>query len=60
MFGSSFGNQGYQAPRTLTDLVVEVPCTLIELYNGCYKEISYQKSVLNNDMRTTSIVTEQQ
>ena len=30
------------------DLVIEVPCTLLELYNGCNKTISYSRRVLNS------------
>ena len=33
---------------------VPINCTLNELYNGCSKEIHYEKTILNKDERTTS------
>ncbi|CAG9312917.1 unnamed protein product [Blepharisma stoltei] len=38
------------------DLIVEVPCTLAELYLGCQKRVTYEKIELNNDRITTSKV----
>lgn len=40
------------ASKKLADLVVEVPCTLKELYNGCAKKVCYTRTVLNKDGRT--------
>lgn len=40
------------------NLVVKVPCTLNEIYNGCFKEISYQRVVLNKDGRSTKLIDE--
>ena len=37
----------------MSDLIVDVECTLNELYNGCMKEVRYLKTLLNNDGRTT-------
>lgn len=38
-------NDEYKVPN----LVVPVHCTLTELFNGCTKEISYDKKVLTKD-----------
>jgi DnaJ family protein B protein 13 len=38
-------NDSYKVPN----LVVSVPCTLTELFNGCTKELSYNKKVLSKD-----------
>ena len=38
--------------------IVEVPCNLNELYNGCYKNIEFTRNVLTSDGRTTTEVIE--
>lgn len=40
------------------DLIVEVPCTLAELYIGCQKRIEYKRIVLKDDKMSTATVTE--
>lgn len=40
------------------DLLVNVPCTLKELYNGVSKKVTYKRQILNKDGRTTRNVTE--
>ena len=60
MFGHSFGNISYQKPRTIQNVVVEVYCSLNELYSGCYKEVEYEKVVLNLDRITTKIIRDKQ
>ena len=40
------------------DLVVDVHCTLKELYNGVSKKVTYKRQVLNKNGRTTRIITE--
>jgi DnaJ-class molecular chaperone len=29
------------------DLIVKIPCTIAELYNGCIKSVAYEREVLN-------------
>lgn len=53
MFGAAFGGQNFPGLPPVKDLVVEVECSLNELYCGCMKEVSYLKTLLNNDGRTT-------
>lgn len=49
MFGFAFGGLNYQGPTSIDDLVVNVECTLNELYSGCSKEVRYERRVLNRD-----------
>jgi len=53
MFGSAFGGQNFPGLPPVKDLIIEVECTLNELYSGCMKEVKYMKTLLNNDGRTT-------
>ena len=41
-----------------TLLEVTVECTLNEMFSGCSKKISYIRTVLNKDGRTTKDVNE--
>lgn len=47
-------NDGYKVPN----LVVPVQCTLTELFNGCTKEVSYDKKVLTKDGKNAEFVKE--
>jgi hypothetical protein len=58
MFGSSFGNQNFKGISFVPNLIVSVPCTLNELYNGCSKLVQYERTALNADGRTTSQIIE--
>lgn len=40
------------------DLWVAVPCSLEELFKGCSKVVGYERKVLNQDGRTTSVISE--
>lgn len=53
MFGFAFGAQNFPGLPPTQDLIVVVYCELNELYTGCMKKISFKKTVLNNDGRTT-------
>lgn len=53
MFGYSFGGQKFKGLQKPEDLVIEIECTMSELYNGCAKEIEFERTVINNDGRTT-------
>jgi hypothetical protein len=55
MFGHAFGGQCYKPRDPPEPLLVEVPCSLKELYNGCAKAVEYRCRKLNLDGRTTSI-----
>lgn len=35
------------------DLVIQIPCTLSDLYNGCVKTVEYSHQLLNEDHLTT-------
>lgn len=59
LLGFSFGSQNYKDFRKPEDLVVEVHCTLVELYCGCSKRISFSRIALNPDGVTTSTVNVQ-
>jgi hypothetical protein len=37
---------------------VPVPCTLTELYNGCTKELTYDKRVLTKDGKNAEFIKE--
>jgi len=41
MLGHTFDDNRYIGKDIAEDLVVEVECTLKELYNGCSKEVEY-------------------
>jgi len=59
MLGHSVNeDRAFLAKKSPDDLVVMVPCTLKELYNGCAKKVTYEREVLNKDGRTTRTVTE--
>lgn len=47
MFNHAFGGLNYQDQEARPDLVVEVSCSLNELYTGHPKEVEYSKKVIN-------------
>jgi DnaJ family protein B protein 4 len=56
-FSNAYGGQ-YQAKAlalALTPVIVELKCSLSELYNGAIKDIVYMKQTLNADKRTTCV-----
>jgi len=59
MFSSSFGGLYAKEEAQEENLVVELECTLEELYNGCIKKLSYERRVLNSDGRITSVKNEE-
>lgn len=54
MLGFSFGSQNYKENKQKEDLVVQVECTLVEMYSGCSKTVNFQRLSLNRDGVTTS------
>lgn len=48
------GKEGHR----VENLVVEVPCTLSELYNGCTKQLTYDKKVLTTDGKASEVIKE--
>ena len=38
------------------NLVVPVKCTLTELFNGCIKDVEYDKKVLTSDGKNTEVI----
>ena len=56
VFGSAFGGQNKKPEEKLRPIIINLECTLEELYNGCVKTIKYKKNKINNDLRTTKVV----
>ena len=56
VFGSAFGGQNKKQEEKLRPIIVNLECTLEELYNGCVKTIKYKKNKINHDLRTTKII----
>lgn len=56
MLGFAFGSQNYKELSKAEDLIVEVTCTLTELYCGCSKATTFDRITLNPDGVTTRIV----
>ena len=55
IFGSAYGGLNRPEDAPLQNIIINLPCTLEELYNGCIKTITYSKNTLNYDTRTTSL-----
>lgn len=49
MFGSAYGGAGQKPASAPDDLTVACECTLEELYMGCIKKLTYERSVLGLD-----------
>ena len=47
LFSNAFGALNYKDDTKYDDLIVEVGCTLNELYTGVAKQISYERKVQN-------------
>lgn len=45
MFGFAFGGLNYKGSTSIPNLEVLVKCTLNELYNGCTKNVTYDRTV---------------
>jgi len=58
LFGFAFGGLNYKGPSKIPNLEVPVECTLNELYNGCSKRVTYTRTVLNLDGKTTKDIDE--
>ncbi len=58
MTGSALGGLAEKAKEPLCHQVVQVPCTLNELFNGATKQVDYTRQTLNPDGRTTCITPE--
>ena len=56
LFGDAFGGIGRKPVQRPADIEVVLACTLRELYNGCMKEISFERHELNKDEKTTTVV----
>ena len=59
LFGYAFGGMKQKPPQSLPPLVIPVTCTLNELYSGCLKPVSFTRSKLKPDGRTTLEVNEE-
>lgn len=57
LLGFSFGSQNYREVRKPEDLIVTVECTLVELYCGCSKTVTFDRVALNPDGVTTKVTT---
>ena len=51
-FNDSLGGQGVAAKGPPSDIELQVECTLEELYNGCFKQVEYQRDVVKFDAKT--------
>jgi DnaJ family protein B protein 13 len=60
VFGSAFGGQFVPKEKRLKPIIINLECSLEELYNGCVKTVQYKKNNLNFDSRTTNIVEKTQ
>ena len=56
VFGSAFGGQNKKEEERLRPIIINLECTLEELYNGCVKTIKYTKNKISHDLRTTKRV----
>ena len=53
LFGSAFGGVHQPKLPPMPTIEVMVPTTLQEFYNGCTKEITYERQVIGLDGKTT-------
>jgi DnaJ-class molecular chaperone len=58
LFGTAYGGANEPSEDAVGDVVVDIPCTLQEFYNGCIKTISYQRQQLALDGHTTKLQTQ--
>jgi len=54
MFGDAFGGKGAPRPAAPMDILITLDCTLHEFYNGCMKQVTYERQVLQHDGKTTA------
>ena len=52
IFGSAYGGLNKPEDAKLPDIIIDLPCTLEELYNGCIKNVKFLKQKVNFDTRT--------
>ncbi len=52
-FGSAYGGQKQPPKDDLPPIKIDLECSLEELYNGCVKNVKYNKNILGFDQRTT-------
>jgi DnaJ-class molecular chaperone len=53
LFGSAYGGSGQKPSKSPDDLTVMCECTLEELYMGCMKKLSYERTILGLDGKST-------
>ncbi len=58
MFGDAFGGQNQPKIAAPKDIEVLLECTLHEFYNGCMKQIEFDRQLLQHDARSTKTVRE--
>lgn len=56
IFSNAYGGRNQPKPKELEPIKINLFCTLEESYNGCIKDLTYKKSALNIDKRTSTIV----
>lgn len=56
LFGTAMRGMNQPSKPRPQNLEITVPCTLIELYNGCIKTIEYDRQVLNDDNSTLKTI----
>lgn len=57
LFGNAFGGQNAMKVAPMSPIFVEVPCNLSEFYNGCVKEIQYQRQRVALDGQNMEVET---
>ena len=58
-FFSAYGGKNAPPRKKEEPIIVNLECTLEELYNGTIKKINYERNVLNYDMRTTQKINQE-
>lgn len=58
MFGFAFKGLNYEGAKSIPTLEVPLDCTLNELYSGASKQVTYTRTVLNEDGQTTRNIQE--
>lgn len=49
LFGTAYGGANQPEDPRLSDVYVQIPCTLFEFYNGCMKVVKYTRQELSLD-----------
>ena len=56
MFGGAYGGSGVKMSPPPENIIVIINCTLEEFYNGCMKQMGYDKQILALDGKSTKLL----